>query len=47
VAHALCDQVEDAVCACLPGAVVTIHLEPDDGRFRGPMHEAGEMGGGD
>jgi cation diffusion facilitator family transporter len=38
-AHALCDQVEDAVCACLPGAVVTIHLEPDDGRYRGPLHE--------
>ena len=46
-AHVLCDQLEDAVCACLPGAVVTIHLEPDDGRFRGPMHEEHvEMGGG-
>jgi cation diffusion facilitator family transporter len=30
-AHALCDAVEDAICACLPGAVVAIHLEPDDG----------------
>jgi len=47
-AHALCDQLEDALCACLPGAVVTIHLEPDDGSFRGPMHEEHvQMGGGD
>jgi len=46
-AHALCDEIEDAVCACLPGAVVTIHLEPDDGRYRGPVHEEHvEMGGG-
>jgi len=45
-AHELCDQLEEAIHACLPGAVVTIHLEPDDGRYRGPMHEEHvEMGG--
>ncbi len=43
-AHALCDTLEAAIQARLPGAVVTIHLEPDDGRFRGPAHEG--QGGG-
>jgi len=47
-AHALCDALEEAVCARLPGAVVTIHMEPDDGRPRGPPHdERVKMGGGD
>jgi divalent metal cation (Fe/Co/Zn/Cd) transporter len=27
-AHELCERVERAICACLPGAVVTIHFEP-------------------
>lgn len=34
-AHKLCDTLERALQALLPGAVVTIHLEPDDGRYRG------------
>ena len=45
-AHTVCDELEEAIRARLPGAVVTIHLEPDDGRYRGPWHEEGmEMGG--
>ena len=39
--HALCDRLEAAIQAKLVGAVVTIHLEPDDGRYRGPAHEDG------
>ncbi len=47
-AHELCDALEEAIHARLPGAVVTIHLEPDDGRYRGPWHaEHVEMGGED
>lgn len=38
-AHGVCDKIEEAICKCLPGAVVTIHLEPDDGRYRGAWHE--------
>lgn len=38
-AHGVCDEIEEAICKCLPGAVVTIHLEPDDGRYRGAWHE--------
>jgi cation diffusion facilitator family transporter len=38
-AHHLCDTLEKTIQARLPGAVVTIHLEPDDGRYRGPRHE--------
>jgi len=46
-AHTFCDELEEAIRARLPGAVVTIHLEPDDGRYRGPWHEERmEMGGG-
>jgi cation diffusion facilitator family transporter len=45
-AHTVCDGIEEAISSCLAGAVVTIHLEPDDGRYRGPWHEEGmEMGG--
>jgi cation diffusion facilitator family transporter len=45
-AHTVCDGLEEAICSRLSGAVVTIHLEPDDGRYRGPWHEEGmEMGG--
>ena len=44
-AHELCDALEETIHARLPGAVVTIHLEPDDGRYRGPWHaEHVEMG---
>ena len=44
-AHGLCDTLEEAIRARLPGAVVTIHLEPDDGRYRGPwQEERAEMG---
>ena len=45
-AHTVCDGLEEAICSRLAGAVVTIHLEPDDGRYRGPWHEERmEMGG--
>ena len=45
-AHTICDELEEAIQSRLSGAVVTIHLEPDDGRYRGPWHEeAMEMGG--
>jgi cation diffusion facilitator family transporter len=45
-AHTLCDELEETIKSKLEGAVVTIHLEPDDGRYRGPWHdEAMEMGG--
>lgn len=37
-AHDLCERVEHDIRAELPGAVVTIHVEPDDGRYRGPFH---------
>jgi divalent metal cation (Fe/Co/Zn/Cd) transporter len=47
-AHDVCDALEEAIRARLPGVVVTIHLEPDDGRYRGPWHqERMEMGGED
>ena len=35
--HAVCDVIEREIGERLPGAVVTIHLEPDDGRYRGPL----------
>ena len=38
-AHDLCDAIERTIQSRLPGAVVNIHLEPDDGRYRGPWHE--------
>ena len=38
-AHDLCDAIERTIQARLPGAVVNIHLEPDDGRYRGPWHQ--------
>jgi cation diffusion facilitator family transporter len=34
--HAVCDAIEDDIVARLPGAEVTIHVEPDDGRPRQP-----------
>ncbi len=35
--HAICDQIESEISERLPGATVTIHPEPDDGRYRGPL----------
>jgi len=34
--HAVCDGIEQAIEERLPGAEVTIHVEPDDGRPRRP-----------
>lgn len=42
-AHDLCERVEHAIRAELPSAVVTIHVEPDDGRYRGPFHTPAPM----
>jgi len=35
--HAVCDRIESEISERLPGATVTIHAEPDDGRYRGPL----------
>jgi cation diffusion facilitator family transporter len=35
--HNLCDHIEADIAQRLPGAIITIHTEPDDGRYRGPM----------
>lgn len=35
--HAVCDQIEREISEHLPGATVTIHMEPDDGRYRDPL----------
>jgi len=35
-AHVVCDALEGTIQQALPGAAVHIHLEPDDGRYRGP-----------
>ncbi|MEX1255598.1 MAG: cation diffusion facilitator family transporter [Dehalococcoidia bacterium] len=43
-AHDICDCVEQEICALLPEATVTIHLEPDDGRYRGPWHDESVSG---
>ena len=42
--HDLCDRIEDDVESRLPGAVVTIHVEPADGRYVAPegAHHEGE-----
>jgi cation diffusion facilitator family transporter len=34
--HGICDRIEEEVERRLPGAVVTIHVEPADGRYLGP-----------
>jgi cation diffusion facilitator family transporter len=34
--HDICDRIEEEVSGRLPGAVVTIHVEPADGRYLGP-----------
>lgn len=38
-AHTLCDALEETIRERLPGAVINVHLEPDDGRYRDPLHE--------
>lgn len=35
--HTICDRLEHDISERLPGAVVTIHMEPDDGRSHGPL----------
>ncbi len=35
--HSVCDTIERKIQDRLPGTVVTIHMEPDDGRYRGPL----------
>ncbi len=35
--HNLCDHLESDIREHLPYAVITIHTEPDDGRYRGPL----------
>ncbi len=35
--HAICDSIERDIQQRLPRTVVIIHMEPDDGRHRGPL----------
>ena len=35
--HRISDSIEREIAARLPGTVVVIHVEPDDGRHRGPF----------
>lgn len=42
--HTVCDSIEKEIQDRLPGTVVTIHMEPDDGRYRGPLERM--IGGG-
>ena len=45
--HRTCDLIEGDLQRRIPGSVVTIHVEPDDGRLRGPLRPGGlRMGGG-
>jgi cation diffusion facilitator family transporter len=44
--HDICDRIEEEVVRRLPGAVVTIHMEPADGRYLGPGRVDGEGGPG-
>jgi divalent metal cation (Fe/Co/Zn/Cd) transporter len=37
--HNLCDHLEADIQERLPNAVITIHTEPDDGRYRGPLED--------
>jgi cation diffusion facilitator family transporter len=37
--HASTERIERDIDAALPGTVVVIHLEPDDGRYRGEFEE--------
>ena len=36
-AHVITDRIEGRIQSRWPGSAVTIHIEPSDGRFRGPM----------
>jgi cation diffusion facilitator family transporter len=38
-AHEVADRIEARIVALWPGTVVTIHTEPANGRFLGPMQE--------
>ena len=38
-AHEITDRIEHRVEALWPGTIVTIHMEPSDGRWRGPMDD--------
>jgi cation diffusion facilitator family transporter len=45
--HRTCDRIEADLHRRLPGSIVTIHVEPDDGRLRRPLRPGGvRMGGG-
>jgi cation diffusion facilitator family transporter len=46
-AHNLSDALEQAILDRLPGAEVTVHFEPDDGRYRGPWQEERHPNGGE
>jgi divalent metal cation (Fe/Co/Zn/Cd) transporter len=35
--HTVCDEIEREISERLPGTSVTIHTEPDDGRYLGPL----------
>lgn len=35
--HTVCDQIERETSERLPGTTITIHTEPDDGRYLGPL----------
>lgn len=35
--HRVCDEIEREIHERLPGATITIHMEPDDGRYKGPL----------
>jgi cation diffusion facilitator family transporter len=39
VSHHIAETIEHEIEAQLPGSTVVIHLEPDDGRHRGPLEE--------
>ena len=32
--HAICNRVEEALGEAIPGAVITIHVEPDEEKTR-------------
>jgi cation diffusion facilitator family transporter len=42
--HEIADRVESRIEALWPGTIVTIHTEPADGRFRGPLEEPSSHG---
>jgi cation diffusion facilitator family transporter len=43
--HEVCDRIEEEVGRRLPGAVLTIHVEPADGRYVGPRGSDGDAEG--